>query len=730
MSAGERALRRTDVAACTAMGAAVLFAQASMWSANDRAIYPVAAVLSTIVGLIVAWQLACVAGGTARAAVRVGVPCLKIAACVGLLLVLLETNSLTAMSHSAPHPSTIVAFGAVLLLVQLVQSASVATRRDLALGAPIVCAMLTQAGLAAHDASLAIPFVASLAAMVVAVALVYRGELLDEATHLADRSVAGASLAPLARVAAVAGVVLVLAPNSMHLGAAPATHASPGKRSYSTSSNTSGDVNGSLSPHSQALADPSAGTLDLRVRGALSQNPVFVTDASSPAYWRGLVYDHYDGTTWTMTGSGSAVTPWTATGATSGVAVWNAPADPYQPAGSRTTTRTDSVQIVTAQPEGVIFAPGHATSYLGPGQVAADAEGNPRLDVASTGAPSSRDYDVTSTIPIVADAAVATAGAAVGPAVGSGVGSDPASDPRWRQLPAEMPARVKALGVQLAGHAKSPADAVVAIDDYLHRNEVYDLSAPVPAAGEDAVDDFLFHSHRGFCEQFATAAVVLLRSAGIPSRLVTGYSQGDISTTPGKRIMRGSDAHAWIQVWYPGVGWVMADPTANAVLGQPVLSQPAGPAGPAREPVNRAVARIPGGRLGLAAGIGLLASLALAFRSLFVRARRKASQPRLGTDGSRLRGPAGGPVLQSYLRLDLALAARGYPAMPGETARDLDRRLATPPPTPGSLEQAVDLLERECYGIEPLSPVEVASAVGLFDALCRTTQGIDEKAFN
>jgi transglutaminase-like putative cysteine protease len=130
-----------------------------------------------------------------------------------------------------------------------------------------------------------------------------------------------------------------------------------------------------------------------------------------------------------------------------------------------------------------------------------------------------------------------------------------------------LPQRVTSLSHRLIDDAPSRAAAVDTVDKYLRGVATYNLDAPVAAPGEDSVDSFLFVTREGFCEQFASAAVVLLRAAGIPARLVTGYSRGDLTSDPGRRVMRAADAHAWVQVWYPGVGWVDSDPTASAVLG-------------------------------------------------------------------------------------------------------------------------------------------------------------------
>jgi transglutaminase-like putative cysteine protease len=80
--------------------------------------------------------------------------------------------------------------------------------------------------------------------------------------------------------------------------------------------------------------------------------------------------------------------------------------------------------------------------------------------------------------------------------------------------------------------------------------------------GRDGVDDFLFRSKRGFCEHYAAAFVVLMRSAGIPARVVGGYQGGEFNPLDGYLVVRQSDAHAWAEVWLEGRGWVRVDPTA------------------------------------------------------------------------------------------------------------------------------------------------------------------------
>ena len=104
------------------------------------------------------------------------------------------------------------------------------------------------------------------------------------------------------------------------------------------------------------------------------------------------------------------------------------------------------------------------------------------------------------------------------------------------------------------------------MEAWLAAHVEYDLDAPVPGAGVDAVDDFLFESQRGFCEQIASALAVMLRTQGVPARLATGYVPGDRDRISGVWKVRASDAHAWVEVWFPQSGWQAFDPTADVPL--------------------------------------------------------------------------------------------------------------------------------------------------------------------
>jgi hypothetical protein len=94
------------------------------------------------------------------------------------------------------------------------------------------------------------------------------------------------------------------------------------------------------------------------------------------------------------------------------------------------------------------------------------------------------------------------------------------------------------------------------------RTEPFFYTLVPPLLGTQPVDEFLYDSRRGFCEHFASSFVFLMRAAGIPARVVTGYLGGEINSLGNYLIVRQSDAHAWAEVWLEDQGWTRVDPTA------------------------------------------------------------------------------------------------------------------------------------------------------------------------
>lgn len=156
---------------------------------------------------------------------------------------------------------------------------------------------------------------------------------------------------------------------------------------------------------------------------------------------------------------------------------------------------------------------------------------------------------------------------------------------RYLQLP-DLPPRVGELARQIAAGAEHPFDQAVAVEAYL-RQMPYTLTPPPTPRDRDFVDYFLFDLQEGYCTYYASAMVVMLRELGIPARFVEGYAIGASSPfTLNERgwyvyEARNSQAHAWVEAYFPGYGWVTFDPTPRSDL--PVIARTSTPAAPAAD---------------------------------------------------------------------------------------------------------------------------------------------------
>ena len=129
------------------------------------------------------------------------------------------------------------------------------------------------------------------------------------------------------------------------------------------------------------------------------------------------------------------------------------------------------------------------------------------------------------------------------------------------QLPKSGLDRTRALADEWREGSTGPRDVVARALEFFNREPfVYTLQPPL--LGTKPVDEFLFETRRGFCEHYASAFSLLMRAAGIPARVVTGYLGGDENPVDGFYTVRQSDAHAWAEVWYADRGWVRIDPTS------------------------------------------------------------------------------------------------------------------------------------------------------------------------
>lgn len=132
---------------------------------------------------------------------------------------------------------------------------------------------------------------------------------------------------------------------------------------------------------------------------------------------------------------------------------------------------------------------------------------------------------------------------------------------RDTRLPPNRNRRSLALAAELRAESGDDAQYVRAVLQMFRDQEFYYTLTP-PRTDIDSVDDFLFNTRRGFCGHFASSFTTLMRAAGIPARVVTGYQGGEFNRFAGYYIVRQSDAHAWSEVWLADRGWVRVDPTA------------------------------------------------------------------------------------------------------------------------------------------------------------------------
>jgi LPXTG-motif cell wall-anchored protein len=213
------------------------------------------------------------------------------------------------------------------------------------------------------------------------------------------------------------------------------------------------------------------------------------------------------------------------------------------------------------------------------------------------------------------------------------------------------------LARRLSAGTTSELEVVRHVDDYLNSGR-YRYTTDVADPGPDPLLDFLFKTRAGYCQHFAGAATLLLRLAGIPTRVVSGFATGK-RTGENTFAVRDEDAHAWIEVYFPGYGWVPFNPTpagdeANVAPETDVLAAHAGGGGPGE-----------GSALFGVLGVGALAGAAL-----FIYRRRRATGIALGEVLARLAPePVDPSVTLTALRPRLATIGPAVAALAEEAER-------------------------------------------------------------
>ncbi len=339
-----------------------------------------------------------------------------------------------------------------------------------------------------------------------------------------------------------------------------ATVASPGALAGSDGTPATGADDGSRSGRSRdggVVGYPGfTETLDTSIRGDLGDEIVMRVRAPEPAFWRGQTFTEFDGRTWTVSpeigqrADGPIIeVPPTLGDPTGGGA-----------AGIGIEQFVQTYFIETDLPN-LVYAASRPTQVIFDGALWTRPDGALRSDVTLT--PGSVYTVVSDRIQVTAEALRAQGD--LGEVFGGYRESTGTTqvDP-FLELPASTTSRTVDLAASL--RAATTYDTILAYQQWLATNTRYDLDAPVPPDGADAVDDFLFESKLGFCEQIASTLVIMLRSQGVPARLATGYVPGERDRVAGVWKVRASDAHAWVEVWFPLTGWEAFDPTADVPL--------------------------------------------------------------------------------------------------------------------------------------------------------------------
>jgi hypothetical protein len=307
---------------------------------------------------------------------------------------------------------------------------------------------------------------------------------------------------------------------------------------------------------------------------------------------------------------------------------------------------------------------------------------------------------------------VSTRGAASPGALRANPSEDPRDDiKRYLQLPDSLPARVTSLARRITKSADNDYDRVKAIEAYMRDNYEYSIDSPVPPTGQDAVDHFLFETDVGFCEQFASATVVMLRSLGIPARVVAGYTPGDRNPFTGYYEVRSSDAHSWVEVWFPRLGWYEFDPTFDVPLATTELADIIPLAKVFRVVAEKLAALIPDGiGAGLRSVVAVLLAATLAVGA-WVASRKLRRPARVGPPGIMV---GAGPITRALARFEAANRMLGRPRHVSETAAEL---LARTSGLDGRTQSALSAFEQERYGAEPVDQKRASDAAREFDRL-------------
>ncbi len=309
-----------------------------------------------------------------------------------------------------------------------------------------------------------------------------------------------------------------------------------------------------------------AASLNTALRGNLGNTLVMQVRAQRPSYWVGETFDTWQGQSWTesqpvprapLRESSPFILP---------IPLGDVPFGQSDLQTFYVSSATANL-VFHAESANEVWFPSGKLYVAGDGTI-----------VSPLGLGSGSIYTV--------DSQVSTATPAQLRADDSSLTLAPAAQRKEEQLPRPYP-RVLALARSITAHDTDTYDKVQSLIHWIGAHTRYSENIPPLPPGADTVDEFLFGNRVGFCEQISTSLAVMLRSLGIPAREAVGYVPGSFDPITDLYQVHANDAHAWVQVWFPGYGWQDFDPTAA------VPAEPPSPGATALRDVGSALGRIP-----------------------------------------------------------------------------------------------------------------------------------------
>jgi protein-glutamine gamma-glutamyltransferase len=410
--------------------------------------------------------------------------------------------------------------------------------------------------------------------------------------------------------------------------------------------------------------------MDLRSRGRLSDEVVMKVRSEESVPYRGVVFDEYNGKGWEI--SSDAAETLTSDSPRFDMHA----ARDAEPAQGPTREVAQVFHVEKDSPNVIFGAYRPKTVFFPTSSMKVDRYASLR---APYQIPEGSTYSVVSQVPNATPDQLRSAGTNYPDGIVE----------RYTELPPTGLDRTRELARGLTDGATNPYDAVMTINDYLKKTYPYDLSIPPQREEMDAVEYFLFEQRRGYCEQFSSSLAVMARSLGIPARVATGYAPGEYNPFTGLYEVRASDAHAWVEVYFPGYGWSTFDPTpsfdstpwqyreASNSQGSKAFGFLANRAGEALGPAFGAVGTLVRGVASLdPVSIILAGAMVGAAYFVFVYARRYLSRRRRKPSMQRSVKVSDARLYSRYRAITDALEEAGIVREPQETPEEYARRAA------------------------------------------------------